>query len=230
MIIQRLRAVLSRDEGCELEVYEINGIPHIGYGVNLIAGLTDEQLEYLGVEDEDDIHTITQEQADWLLDSHIEEFTEVCEKVIGDAWEELSDVRKEVLLNVALNVGSGAFPKFRKAIQAVKDKNWKMASAQLLDSRAAKQTGERYTRLAKAIETGDERYFEVDYNNTIEVSLEEIPSISPEQDQMLHDMQNMQQAMSELFNKFEDLDGKIDSILELVSKTKKNKITSSFGL
>ena len=168
MIIERLRAVLARDEGCKLEVYELNGIPYIGYGVNLIAGLTDAQLEYLGVEDEDDIHTITQEQADWLLDSHIEEFTEVCEKVIGQPWGYLSDVRQEVLLNISLNVGENAFPKFRRMIAAVKSGEWQTASEQMLDSRAARQTGQRYSRLAKAFETDDEQYFEVSYSTKTE--------------------------------------------------------------
>lgn len=161
MIIERLRETLKRDEGFELKRHEVQEIDHIGYGINLEQELPDELLEYLGVEDEDEIQEITQEQADYLLDHYVGIAEGDCITIFGDRWGRLSDLRQEVLINLAFNLGLPRLKAFRKMIAAVRAADWTAAAAQMLDSKAARQTGERYERLAKTFETNDEKHLEL---------------------------------------------------------------------
>ena len=161
MNIKRLRATLERDEGLNLKRHEVQGIDHIGYGINLENELPGHLLEYLGVEDEDDIEEITQEQADYLLDYFADRAEKDCITIYGGKWESLSPLRKEVLINLSFNLGLSRLKAFRKMNAAIRVEDWAEASAQMLDSKAAKQTGERYPRLAKAFESNAEAYLEL---------------------------------------------------------------------
>lgn len=162
MIFDRLKATLARDEGCNLNRYQDSlGIDTIGYGVNLEEEMPNTLLEYLGVNDEDDIQSITQEQADYLLAHHTKQATQDCQTVIGEKWNTLTPLRQEILINLMFNLGRPRFRGFRKMIAAINVDDWKMAAAQMLDSKAAKQTGHRYVRLAYAFETNDETHLEL---------------------------------------------------------------------
>ena len=157
----RLRATLARDEGCNLKRHEVQDIDHIGYGINLENELPDELLDYLGVSDEDDIHEITQEQADYLLDSFVGIAERDCLKIYGETWKTLSALRQEVLINLCFNLGLPRLRAFRKMNAAIQAKDWAEAARQMLDSKAARQTGERYSRLAGTFEHNDERYLQL---------------------------------------------------------------------
>ena len=159
----RLQATLNRDEDCLLHRHKVDGKDHIGWGINLEEILPDEILEYLGVEDEDDIQEVTQEQADYLRDYYIGIAEADAISVFGDeVWESLTDLRREVLTNLSYNLGINKFKKFRKMIKAVKEGDWAEAAVQMLDSEAARsQTGERYHRLAPAFEHNDESYLQL---------------------------------------------------------------------
>lgn len=158
---ERLRETLKRDEGFDLKRHEVQGIDHIGYGINLEQELPDELLEYLGVEDESEIQEITQEQADYLLDYYVGIAEGDCITIFGDQWQELSPLRQEVLINLAFNLGLPRLKAFRKMIAAIREDNWTEAGAQMLDSKAARQTGKRYQRLAEAFVTDSETYLEL---------------------------------------------------------------------
>ena len=157
----RLRATLARDEGCNLKRHEVQGIDHIGYGINLENELPDELLTYLGVEDEDDIHEMTQEQADYFLDYFVSIATADCKTLYGDSWQELSALRQEILINLCFNLGLPRLRAFRKMNAAIQTGNWTEAARQMLDSKAARQTGERYPRLAQAFEHNYEMFLEL---------------------------------------------------------------------
>lgn len=157
----RLRATLKRDEGCNLKRHDVQGIDHIGFGINLEEELSDAVMSYLGVEDEDDIEVITQEQADWLLDNYIDNVAIPDCKKIFDNWDDLSGLRKEVLINLAFNLGAPRLRKFRKMVTAVKTSDWEEAAAQMLNSKAARQTGDRYLRLANAFKNDDEKHLQL---------------------------------------------------------------------
>ena len=161
MIIERLRETLKRDEGFELKRHEVQEIDHIGYGINLEQELPDELLQYLGVEAEDAIQEITQEQADYLLEYYVEVAEGDCKTIYGDIWQRLSPLRQEVLINLAFNLGLPRLKAFRKMNAAIRAEDWTEAAAQMLDSKAARQTGGRYQRLAQAFETDVEKHLEL---------------------------------------------------------------------
>jgi lysozyme len=161
VIIERLRETLKRDEGFDLKRHEVQGIDHIGYGINLEQELPDELLQYLGVEAEDAIQEITQEQADYLLEYYVEVAEGDCKTIYGDIWQRLSPLRQEVLINLAFNLGLPRLKAFRKMNAAIRAEDWTEAAAQMLDSKAARQTGGRYQRLAQAFETDVEKHLEL---------------------------------------------------------------------
>ena len=162
MITERLRETLKRDEGLNLKRHEVQGIDHIGYGINLENELPQELLDYLGVEDEDEIDEITQEQADYLLDHFVGIAVRECGEYYASLWDELSPLRQEILVNLHFNLGLLRLKAFRKMNKAVVMEDWVEASAQMLDSKAARQTGERYPRLASAFATNDEKNLKLD--------------------------------------------------------------------
>ena len=159
---ERLLACLKRDEGCNLKRHLVAGIPHIGMGINLTNPLPDEVLAYLGVDDKDDIENITQEQADWLAQRAINIAIGDTETIFAECWDNLSAVRQEVLVNLAFNLGQSRLRRFRKMVAAVLEGDYKTAAAEMLDSKAARQTGNRYKRLADTFRYNDEVYLELE--------------------------------------------------------------------
>lgn len=160
--MERLCATLKRDEGYNPKRHMVGDTEHIGIGFNLQVEWPDELLKYLNVKDEDDIEEINEKQADYILSYHIKEFANGVADKAGQQWDYLSGVRQEVLINIAFNVGLAGIRAFRKMWSAITDEDWEESAAQMLDSKAARQTGERYTRLANAFKNDDEKYFELD--------------------------------------------------------------------
>lgn len=66
----------------------------------------------------------------------------------------LNKVRREILLNMAFNMGLKTFRGFPKFWKAIKAKDWQEAAAQMLDSKWARQVGYRAKELAEAMESG----------------------------------------------------------------------------
>lgn len=75
-------------------------------------------------------------------------------------FDEFPDFVQEVIVHVIFNLGIGTFLKFKNAIAAFKDGDWNKAADELLDSRAARQTGQRYHRYAEVLRTGDTTHFQ----------------------------------------------------------------------
>ena len=162
MDYERIRATLARDEGCNLQRHDVQGTDHIGYGFNLEIEWSNEKLDFLGVEDEDDIQEITQAQADTILDDEIKRFSEQTERIYADIWEELSPLRQEVLVNLCFNLGQAGLRKFRKMNAAIREGQYAEAAKHMLDSKAARQTGQRYIRLSRAFSTNNEAELQLD--------------------------------------------------------------------
>ena len=89
-----------------------------------------------------------------LLENDVDEVVSQLESEFP-LWESYSDVRKEVLVNVLFNLGLGTFRRFKKMNDAIDRGDWNEASVEMLDSRAARQTGQRYPRLAEALRNDD---------------------------------------------------------------------------
>ena len=139
MITQDLIDSVKLGEGFSRTVYT-DSLGHltVGYGK-----LVDPNVAGAG---------LTEEQAEQLLRSDLEVFEEAAERVVGDeVWSWLSQRRRDVLTEMAFNMGPGTLAKFQNMIAALEEQDYDLAAAEALDSRWAKQVGQRAERLAQRL-------------------------------------------------------------------------------
>lgn len=131
-----LRSQLERHEGLRLKPYRdtVSKLT-IGYGRN---------IEDVG---------ISRDEADFMLDNDIDQVERYLKTV--DEYNELDEVRQTVLANMAFNLGFRGLMGFRKMWQAIARKDYTEAAKQMLDSRWARQVGNRAQELAEIMRTGE---------------------------------------------------------------------------
>lgn len=106
----------------------------IGIGRNLTAKpLKPDEIEYLFANDKRD--------------------AERDARSLVPTFDDLSDVRKYVLCDLAFNLGQNRLAEFKRFLLAVHEERWTDAAMELLDSVAYKQAPKRYTMLANAMES-----------------------------------------------------------------------------
>ena len=69
-------------------------------------------------------------------------------------WRKLSDVRQDVIVEMAFNLGVGGLLTFDHMLAAVQAGEWRRAASLMLLSKWARQVGHRATRLADMMERG----------------------------------------------------------------------------
>jgi len=128
---------LKRHEGVKLKPYFCTqGKCTIGVGRNL-----------------DDVG-ITEKEADILLEHDIQEA--VVQLTRRFAWtKDLDEVRFAALINFTFNVGIGTVAKFVNAMALLKDGKYDMAADEFLQSKWAKQVGQRAIEVTEQIRTGE---------------------------------------------------------------------------
>lgn len=140
MSIQNLVEILKRNEGLRLTPYRCTaGKLTIGYGhtgPSVVEGLqwTRQHAEHILLND------ARNAAAD--LDWH------------HPWWRGLSDTRQEALADMMFNLGAERLGNFRKMLAALRSGRWEDASKECLDSRYAKQVGNRAKRNAFVFEHG----------------------------------------------------------------------------
>ena len=136
---QALRAELLRDEGEKLIAYQDSvGLWTIGVG------------HLLGTQPR--MQRITRSESRALLENDIDLAAGVLSGLIED-WDGLDDVRQRALLNMAFNLGP-RLAGFVDFLAAVRARRWDAAAAEMINSKWAKQVGERAKRLAEMMRTG----------------------------------------------------------------------------
>lgn len=135
--MNKLIEQLKRHEGIELKPYQDTvGKWTIGVGRNL-----------------DDIG-ISEQEAEMLLLNDIKEAER--QLITTMPWtQELDEVRFSALLNFVFNVGIGTASKFVNAMGLLKEKSYDMAADEMLNSRWAKQVGNRAIEVTDQIRTGE---------------------------------------------------------------------------
>ena len=119
--MESLEDQLIRHEGMKLKPYRCTSQKlTIGVGRNI------------------DDNGITEDEARYLLKNDIARSRKELETFYW--WEDLDEVRKDCLINMVFCLGFPTFKKFKGLISDLEDKNYKMASANILDS-AVGQTG-----------------------------------------------------------------------------------------
>lgn len=134
--LKRLIAHLRAHEGVRAKPYtDTVGKLSIGVGRNLTDnGLSQEEIDYLLA---NDIAKAEQEA-----------------RALVPSLDSLDPVRKEVLIEMAFNMGRPRLAGFKNMLSAVGRKDFARAAAEMLDSRWAVQVGNRAKVLANAMELG----------------------------------------------------------------------------
>lgn len=70
-------------------------------------------------------------------------------------WRELSEARQNVLANMAFNLGVPRLLGFVKTLDLIRAKRYDAAAAEMLDSKWARQVGDRAKRLADQMRKGE---------------------------------------------------------------------------
>lgn len=135
---KRLEAQLSIDEGRRKRIYLDTASPPKwtgGVGRNLTdRGFSDDEV-------------------DLMLSNDIALAVKDARQLVP-GFDQLDDVRQEVLTNMSFNLGYTRLAGFKKFIAAVNASEFAEASLEMLDSKWAKQVGDRAQRLSKAMRTG----------------------------------------------------------------------------
>ena len=127
--------LIKKHEGLRLSPYKCtSGKLTIGYGRN--------------IED----NGISKQEAEIMLCNDISSCQNELDLNIP-AWRDLSEPRRAVLINMVFNLGYPRFSKFKKMLQAIKEKDFNRAAAEMLDSRWARQVGNRAIELAEIMKT-----------------------------------------------------------------------------
>ena len=97
---------------------------------------------------------ISEQEAEMLLQNDIQEAVNQLKERFP--WTmELDEVRFAALINFTFNVGIGTVSKFKNAMALLKAKNYDMAADEFLQSRWAKQVGQRAIEVTDQIRTGE---------------------------------------------------------------------------
>ena len=86
----------------------------------------------------------------FLLDNDIAAAEESARAIL-DNFDELSDARKAVVVNMAFNLGRTRLAGFTNTMQAIRDGRWGDAADGMLASKWAQQVGARAIRLAQSM-------------------------------------------------------------------------------
>lgn len=144
-----LKRLLIHHEGLSLTPYRCTGNKWtIGVGHNFEDNpfTTEEMLEILH-------KGFTHEVAMLILDNDIHRTQEDLTTVF--TWyQSLDRVRRDVITNMAFNLGVPRLMGFRRMVAAIRQKDYEGASAEMLDSKWAKQVGQRAEDLAHMMKTG----------------------------------------------------------------------------
>lgn len=136
MITSNLITQVKSHEGLMLKPYKCTADKlTIGYGRN---------IEDIG---------ITEEEADHLLENDLKRaFNELSEfwpnvRLIGNA-------RRDALINMCFNLGISRLKKFKKMFAALNASDYERAAEEMIDSKWARQVGDRASELAEQMLTG----------------------------------------------------------------------------
>ena len=133
---ERLKKALVRHEGLRLKTYRCTaGKLTIGVGRNL-----------------DDVG-ISEAEAMVLLEGDIDAVIKGLDYALP-WWTSLDDARREVLANMAFNLGLKTLLTFKNTLAAIQAGRYKEAAERMLQSKWASQVGNRAKELAAQMETG----------------------------------------------------------------------------
>lgn len=147
---------LRKDEGDKLIVYkDTKKKDTIGVGFNLEAPENRELFESVtgfSVEEARKGKPITPEQSAQLLALTVERAEAEARKLVRN-WEKLEPAQRDALVNFTFNLGLKKAKGFKDTLAAIERGDGKAAAREVLNSRYAKQVGERAKRVSRLLAT-----------------------------------------------------------------------------
>ena len=126
---------IKTHEGCVLTpYYDTLGVLSIGYGRNLKFG-------------------ISREEADIMFDHDLQRAEAAALLIPG--YQNCNSIRREVLCEMVFQLGLRGVLQFRRMTEAIREHNFTLAAAEMIDSRWHRQTPGRVEELAELMERGD---------------------------------------------------------------------------
>ena len=112
------------------------------------------------------VEPLSQDTMHYLLQNDIDIAADAGRRICTTKlWKwHLPDYVREVIVQVIFTLGETSFKEFKKCIAAIRKEDFQTAGKELLDSRAARQTGERYKRYERVLATGNIKFYEVNYD------------------------------------------------------------------
>ena len=144
MDLDKLQEELAEDEGCKYEIY----LDHIGYktfGIGHLCKATDPENDMdVGTE-------VSKERVDECFEADIAMTIEDC-NILYSNFKDIPEEAQLVLANMMFNLGRPRLSRFLNLKAAVDTEDWMEASAQMMDSKWAKQVPNRAERLCSRME------------------------------------------------------------------------------
>jgi GH24 family phage-related lysozyme (muramidase) len=141
-----IRDWIERWEGRRKHVYtDTEGHPTIGIGFNLDRSNAREEVEALGLDYESvraGIQDLTDEQVDQLFDKTVEEAIAGAKQTVSN-FEEISEDKQMVIVDLVFNLGAHKFSKFVKTIGAIESEDWESAAEEMQKSNWFAQVGSK---------------------------------------------------------------------------------------
>jgi lysozyme len=136
MNIEELRKSLIKHEAMKLKPYRCTADKlTIGVGRN---------LEDVG---------ISVDEADFMLDNDIKRCMADLDRTVP-TWKTHNDIRQNVLIELVFNLGITGALRFKKMLAALQKNDYASAAVEMLDSKWAKQVGQRSATMAQMMREG----------------------------------------------------------------------------
>jgi GH24 family phage-related lysozyme (muramidase) len=152
----KLYKQLEKHEGKRAKVYkDSHGIKTIGIGFNLERQGAKKAIEDLGLNYAKILagdQTLSEEQIQKLFKMDVEQAVKSAKDIVPN-YDDLSDVRKRVVVDMIFNLGPAGFKAFKKMIAALKEKDFNKAASEMKDSQWYTQVGDRAKTLVKMMMT-----------------------------------------------------------------------------
>ena len=138
--MSKLMKMLKRHEGIETHAYTDSVVKvTIGVGRNIDPnqglGLSEEEISFMLGNDIDRVEDELYANFKWVI--------------------HLTEARYDAMVNLCFNLGLPRLLKFKKALAAMQAGDYATAADEFLDSRWAKQVGQRAIEITDMIETGE---------------------------------------------------------------------------
>tara|TARA_R110001632_G_scaffold205662_1_gene329483 strand:+ start:1537 stop:1956 length:420 start_codon:yes stop_codon:yes gene_type:complete len=136
MIIEMLR----KHESVETHAYKCSANKTtIGVGRNIDKnggiGLSQMEIDYLLANDIKRVEAELSQAFNW--------------------YDDLNDARKDAMMDICFNLGLPRLMLFKKSLAAMSNRHYEIAAIELLDSRWARQVGQRAITISEIIRTGE---------------------------------------------------------------------------